>query len=170
SPPLGTQFPADSISNAVPVLSWWLALTALGLLTFPLAFSLFDALADRGYIFSKTLGMLLLAYLAWLLASLHILAFSSASLLLVAAILLLCAIAVFARKRQKIIRFLRQHWRLMLLEESVFTLAFLLFVGIRSLNPDLWNPFIGGEKPMELAFLHAVLRSSYMPPYDPWFA
>ena len=170
SPPLGTQFPADSISNAAPVLFWWLALTALGLLTFPLAFSLFYALADRGYIFSKTLGMLLLAYLAWLLASLHILAFSRASLLLVAAILLLCAIVMFTWQRQKITRFLRQHWRLVLLEESVFTLAFLLFVGIRSLNPDLWNPFIGGEKPMELAFLHAVLRSSYMPPYDPWFA
>src|SRR5437660_8626124 len=170
SPPLGTQFPADSISNAAPVLFWWLALTALGLLTFPLAFSLFYALADRGYIFSKTLGMLLLAYLAWLLASLHVLAFSRASLLLVVAILLLCAIVMFTWQRQKITHFLRQHWRLVLLEESVFTLAFLLFVGIRSLNPDLWNPFIGGEKPMELAFLHAVVRSSYMPPYDPWFA
>src|SRR5207248_5761027 len=71
---------------------------------------------------------------------------------------------------QVIMACLRQRWRLLLIEEVIFTLAFLLFVGIRSLNPDLWNIYFGGEKPMELAFLNAVLRSPYMPPYDPWFA
>ena len=73
-------------------------------------------------------------------------------------------------QRQAISTFFRQHWRMLLAAEGLFTLAFLLFVVIRAFNPDLWNIYRGGEKPMELAFLNAVLRSSYMPPYDPWFA
>ena len=170
SPPFGVQFPADNFSNAAPVFVWWLALTLLGLITFPLVFLAFRALRDRGYIFSKAIGILLLAYLAWILASQHILAFSFFSLLLVLLFLLVCSFAFALWQRQAIADYVREHWRLLVVEEVLFTLAFLLFVGIRSLNPDLWNPYLGGEKPMELAFLNAVLRSPYMPPYDPWFS
>jgi len=170
SPPFGVQFPTGSFANAAPVFVWWLALTLSGLITFPLVFLAFRALRDRGYIFSKAIGILLLAYFAWMLASLHIVAFSFLSLLLVMLCLFVCSLAFAWWQRQTIATYVREHWRLLLVEEALFTLAFLLFVGIRSLNPDLWNPYLGGEKPMELAFLNAVLRSPYMPPYDPWFS
>jgi len=60
--------------------------------------------------------------------------------------------------------------RRILLAEALFTVALALFVGIRVLNPDLWQPWFGGEKMMEIAFLNAVSKSGYMPPYDPYFA
>ena len=69
SPPFGVQFPANSFSNTFPILTWWLALMLLGVLAYPLMFSAFRGLTDRGYIFGKTLGILLLAYftlIAWL--------------------------------------------------------------------------------------------------------
>ena len=43
-------------------------------------------------------------------------------------------------------------------------------MGVRLLNPDLWQPWNGGEKFMEFAFLNATLRSPNFPPYDPYFA
>ncbi len=170
SPPFSIQFPANSLANTVPVLFWWLTLIILGLLVYPLVFIPFRALFDRGYIFSKTIGVLLLAYLAWVLAATHIVAFSYLSLWLVVGGLIVCSAIALALQRRAIVAFFRQHWRRLLLSEGLFSLAYLFFVIIRSLNPDLWQIYLGGEKPMELAFLNAVLRSPYMPPLDPWFA
>jgi YYY domain-containing protein len=170
SPSFGSQFPQHSPSNTYPVFFWWLALALLGVLAYPLTFPALRGLTDRGYIFSKTLGLLLLAYIAWMLANLHLIAFSHLSMLVVCLSLLFLALVLYWWQRKAITRFIRQRWRLLLIEEGIFTLAFLAFVAIRSFNPDLWNPLFGGEKPMELAFLNAVLRSPYMPPYDPWFS
>ena len=47
------------------VLVWLVLLELLGLVAFPLAFVVLRGLADRGYGVSKTLGMLLLAWLSW---------------------------------------------------------------------------------------------------------
>ncbi|HVB74907.1 MAG TPA: DUF2298 domain-containing protein, partial [Ktedonobacteraceae bacterium] len=170
SPPFGVQFPAGSFANTFPIFIWWLAIALLGCLAFPLVFAALRGLSDRGYIFGKLLGMLLLAYFAWLLACLHMVAFSHLSTLIAGGMMLVAGATLFSLQRREIQAFLRRRWRLFLVEEGLFTLVFLLFVGIRALNPDLWNIYLGGEKPMEMAFLNAVLRSPYMPPLDPWFS
>jgi YYY domain-containing protein len=170
SPSFGEQFPASDLGNTLPVLVWWALLLLLSWLVYPLLFAIFPGLADRGYMISKPLSLLFLAYIAWLLASLHLLPFSSLSLWLTVVVLALVGGISFYRQRRPLWTFLRERWRLLLLFEVIFTLAFLLLVGIRSLNPDLWNIMLGGEKPMELAFLNAILRSPYMPPLDPWFS
>jgi 4-amino-4-deoxy-L-arabinose transferase-like glycosyltransferase len=169
SPPFGQQFPAGSLANRWPLLFWWLALTLLGLLAYPLAFPVLRGLSDRGYLCAKVLGLLLLTYLCWLLVSLRLAAFSRSSVQLVVVLLASVALLLVLWLRRTLWAFLRKHWRL-LLEACLFTLAFLLFALLRSLNPDLWQPFLGGEKPMELAFLNGLLRSVALPPLDPWFA
>jgi YYY domain-containing protein len=170
SPPFAQQFPADSFANHQPAFFWWLTITLLGLLVYPLAFLTLRGLNDRGYLFAKTLGVLLLAYLSWLFANWHLVAFSHLSTLLVLGLLASAALLLIAWLRRTLWAFLRERWRLLLLEECLFSSVFLLFVLIRSFNPDLWQPFWGGEKPMELAFLNGILRSPFMPPLDPWFS
>ena len=52
--------------------SWYLTVTLLGWLTFPLVFRLFPALADRGYSLSRAVGLLVWGYAFWLLTSLGV--------------------------------------------------------------------------------------------------
>jgi uncharacterized membrane protein len=54
--------------------------------------------------------------------------------------------------------------------ELVFLSVFGLALWLRSANPDLWEAYLGGEKPMELAYITAIGRSGELPAPDPWFA
>jgi YYY domain-containing protein len=157
-------------ANRLPALSWLLLVEAISLAALPLTFLVFRRLPDKGLLLAKPLGVLGVSYLAWLLASFKWMAFSRFSVLVgLLAVGFLSALVLRYHWRE-IVDFLRRKWRLVLLGEVLFLAAFLSFVAIRMANPDLWHPYRGGEKPMDLAYLNAIVRSTYMPPYDPWFA
>ena len=156
-------------TNRLPVLAWLVVVEGMALLVLPLAMVIFRPLPDRGFLFSKALGLLSVGLIVWLLASLRWMAFSQGSIAVGASVVALGSLLVLARSRDEIVAFIKSRWRVLLIGEAVFLLAFFAFLAIRMANPDLWHPFRGGEKPMDLAYLNAVVRSSYMPPYDPWF-
>ncbi len=157
-------------TNRVPVLAWLLFLEIVAVAALPIGFVIFRPLPDRGYLLSKPLGLLLVVLVVWLLASFQWVSFSRGSIVLAIALLGLVSALVVVKRRGEIVDFVRREWPILLTAEAVFLLAFFAFVGVRMANPDLWHPFRGGEKPMDLAYLTAVLRSTYMPPYDPWFS
>jgi len=53
-------------------ISWYITITLLGWLTFPLVFKLFPGLADRGYSLARVVALLVWGYAFWLLANLHL--------------------------------------------------------------------------------------------------
>ncbi|MEA3459149.1 MAG: DUF2298 domain-containing protein, partial [Chloroflexota bacterium] len=152
------------------VVFWWLAVVLVGLAAWPVTFVIFRHLSDRGYILAKSLGLIVVAYLVWLPASLRLLQNSLLTIILALALLALLSFYFFRRHRETMVAFWRERRRLIIINEALFAGAFLLFVVIRMLNPDLWQPWTGGEKPMEFAFLNACLKSAHFPPYDPYFA
>ena len=160
----------DSWTNSVPVLAWLLVVELVYLAALPLATFLFRPLPDRGIVLARILGMLGVAYVAWLLASLGWVGFSRTSVLVGILLVAFLSALVLAARWREFKEFVKSNWRLIAIGEAVFLAAFLAFVAIRVANPDLWHPYRGGEKPMDFAYLNAVLRSTYMPPYDPWFA
>jgi len=52
--------------------------------------------------------------------------------------------------------------------ETLFTLAFLVFIIIRAYSPDIY--WTGGEKLMDMSFINMILRSTSFPPVDPWLS
>ena len=158
-----------SWTNRMPVFAWLGALELIALVTLPLTFVVFRPLADRGYLLGKALGILLVGLVVWLLASLQWMAFSRGSIALAIVMMALVSIGILVFRWKEIIDFVRRRWATLLVAELIFIAAFLAFVLVRMANPDLWHPYRGGEKPMDFAYLNAVLRSTIMPPYDPWF-
>ncbi len=159
-------------SNSTPlaVLVWWLAVALLGWAAWPITFSLFRSLHDRGYLLARSLGWLLVGYVVWIGASLRVVQFRTPVVFAALGLMALLSLLLWLRQRPAMARFWREQKRLVLGGEALFAAAFLLFVVFRIANPDIWQPWQGGEKFMEFAFLNAILRSPYFPPLDPYFA
>ncbi|MCX7841380.1 MAG: DUF2298 domain-containing protein, partial [Anaerolineae bacterium] len=163
-------FNPNDFANRAPVLVWLALIEFLGWLAFPIAFVALRALADRGYIFAKAIGILLPAWGAWTLASYHILPFSRTSIAVVIAFIAIVSVLATWWRGRELVAVLRARWKIVLVEEIAFLVFFGAFLLIRYGNPDLWHQWFGGEKPMDFAHLNAVIKSTWFPPYDPWFA
>ncbi|UCH86425.1 MAG: hypothetical protein JSU97_07825, partial [Dehalococcoidia bacterium] len=137
-----------------------------GLIVFPISFVFFNRLPDRGYAFTKVMGLLLVSYCLWIGATLGIYPNSRGSIILIM-ILLACLSAVLAgRHRQELGDFLRKGWPYLLVVEGLFFSTFVIAVCLRSFAPEIqW-----GEKPFELAFVNAINRSEFFPADDPWLS
>ncbi|MCL0044231.1 DUF2298 domain-containing protein [Dehalococcoidia bacterium] len=163
-------FNQNSLANRFPVLTWIFLVEAISLITLPLGFIVFHGLRDRGYLLTKSMAILLLAYFPWLMASLGIMDYGGPSIYLgMIGMTALGAVIVTLRLRE-MVAFVRHHWRILAFEEVLFIVVFLAFLCVQWANPDLWHPFRGGEKPMDFAYLNAIVKSTVIPPYDPWFA
>lgn len=154
----------------LPVIVWYAFIALIGWITFPLLYVMLPGLPDRGYGISRMLGLLFGAWLAWMLASLEIVLWSGVSIAVSFLILAVAAAAIVFPHRSDFIRWLRQERSHLIRVEALFAAMFLFFLLVRLGNPDLWHPAYGGEKPMDLSYLNAVLNSRTFPPYDPWFA
>ncbi|MHB1355161.1 MAG: DUF2298 domain-containing protein [Anaerolineae bacterium] len=163
-------FATNGLVSRIPTPIWLLLIYLLGFIGFPYVFLACRSLRDGGYALSKLVGVLLLGFLAWLIPSLRLATFSRGLIALLLVALLLGALFIAWRQRTSLMAFLRERWRQIVLIEVIFMVLFMAFWFIRRANPDLWHPAMGGEKPMDLAYLSAILKSEYFPPYDPWFA
>lgn len=158
------------LTDIFAAIKWWVVLLVLGTAVFPLAYHFLKPLPDRGYAFSKMLGVLLVSFVFWLLGSLGILRNDLGGILV--ALALVIAVSGWAVWRERsesdssVLSWVRSSWRQILITELVFLVIFSLWVWVRAQNPAI----SATEKPMDFAFLNSMERSAAMPPEDPWLA
>src|SRR5712692_8699919 len=88
----------------------WALVEVLGIVCLPLTITVFHNLPDRGWAFSKAIGMVLLAFCVWLpLMYFHTLPFSQMFIVGVLLILLALNLLGFLRTRRAIIQFVRSN-------------------------------------------------------------
>lgn len=142
----------------------WALAELVGVLALPAVGTLFARLPGLGLAITRPLGLLLAAYPVWLLASVHVLPYSSWSPYLGIGMLAVTSSAIWlaaGRPRPSPVAL-----RLWLAGEAVFTLTFIAWAVLRSFAPEVWNT----EKPMDMAIVNAIDRAKWFPPSDPWLS
>lgn len=160
--------------DMVPFLQWWLSVFFLGIIFMPLSGLLFSNLSDKGYLFSKTIGIAVSGYIMWALSAMKIMKFTTISCIVSVGIGLLVNIIIFLYNRLKSksqTKFLSDYINkeslfVFLAEELLFFAVFLFFTYIRGFKPEAY----GTEKFMDYGFMTTMMRSDYMPPQDLWFS
>lgn len=149
-------------SDIFYILKWWLFLFGTGLIFFPLTQTTFSKFFDKGYIFSKTLGIALLTYIVFIFGVFKILPFSLPTIALV---LIAFLIFDFFLVKKRAIKLNKRHVGIIIFQEVLFLISLLFWSHIKAFQPDI----NGLEKFMDYGFINSILRSNYFPPVDMWF-
>jgi len=165
-------FDYDWLQNKYPLIGllvWYLFVFLLGVLTYPIIRLVLPGLGDKGYPLARTLGLVILAYVPWLLGSLGV-TYSRVTIGLVFATIAVAGISLGWMRRDELAEEWKSKRHYFLMVEGLFLLFFVFDLLIRLGNPDLWHPAKGGERPMDFSYFNAILKGTNFPPYDPWFA
>lgn len=149
------------------LIAWYLSITIIGWLEFPILYRLFHRLPDRGITFAKPFGLLITMYIAWLLGSLGFLRNDASGLLF--AIILSGVLGLIWVRRSGLTEmwtWMQGQWKFILAVELLFLTTFVGWAWVRSYNPEI----LGTEKPMEYMFINSILRSPTLPPHDAWLS
>lgn len=149
------------------ILSFEFISIILALSTLPLAIILFQGFKDRGYIFSKSIGLFFSGYLMWLLSSLHILKFTVLSCFVCVVIVTISVyvpVLINNERRVFVIKAVKEQYLQMLFSEVLFCvmLIFLTWLFAHRIQGH------DTERMMDYAFMMTLSKTDYMPPIDVW--
>ncbi|MEX2315418.1 MAG: DUF2298 domain-containing protein, partial [Thermomicrobiales bacterium] len=156
--------------SLLAIVVWLLAVELIGLAVLPLAASVLSRTADRGAFSARLLGILLLGWVGWIAGALRIWQSRSLNIALVLAAIAALVWGYARWREQRGSPILLPGSRAYLSSLGVWVGLFAFFLLFRSIYPDFWQTWFGGEKPFELAYLRAVAASTEFPPFDPWYA
>jgi YYY domain-containing protein len=145
-------------------LLWLLAIEALSVAFFPLTARIFSTLPDRGYIFSRVLGLLLVTYLLWLVGSVVSLPNTAVGIALV----MLLAAALWVPWWTRSITAVRDIAGTIAVEEAIFLVVLAAWTLLRI--HVFGSAIAHTEQFMDMALVNTAYHSASYPPTDPWMS
>jgi YYY domain-containing protein len=176
------------VGDIYMVLIWWGVLFLIGAAAYPITRNLFSSWFDRGYLFAKAVGLVIVSYIIWLGGSLKILPFTVGSAAAVTAVMFAVGLII-----DKIIRVQglavdgnrppenknpasvngKHVFFTYLFKELFFLLALGFWAWIKAHEPSIH----GLEKFMDFGFTKSILNTTYLPgngkifpPPDIWYS
>ncbi len=149
------------------LVKMWALVEALGLLCLPLTVTVFHNFPDRGWAFSKSLGLTIFTFAVWLpLMCFRLLPYNQPFLWGVALVLTGASIGGFWLTRRTVGKVVRRHLSYVLLTELVFLGMVALLGFLRQFRPDIrsWETF------MDEGIIAGIMRSPHLPPNDVWYS
>src|SRR5438552_3682571 len=130
-------------TDIISVFTWWIYLFVIGIGTIPLTTLVFRSFFDRGYPFSKMLGIAFISYATLLLGIMHLIPFTRIGAIIIAALTLLTINGLlvyfhsFTAWRTHVLSIGKTAWQWFLLEEVLFLGGLLFWSYIHSFVPDI---------------------------------
>lgn len=131
----------------------------LGVIGLPITSILFKKLNDKGYIFSKAIGFLIVSIPIWFLSSFRIIPFNENSVFVLTLLAFTFSVVFLILKRYQISK-------LIIYEELIFFVLLMILCLFKATNPRIE----GTEKMMNIAIINSIMRTEYFPPIDMWMS
>lgn len=150
------------------VVRFWGALFLIGAAAYPLTRYLFATWYDRGYLFSKAVGLALITWIVYVFGMARVTAFTDVTIwVAIGAVFFIGLLVSIGNSHQKgePSRLSSRTLMVIIGEEGVFFAALLFWSWIKAHEPSIR----GLEKFMDYGFMQSILNSTYFPPPDMWY-
>lgn len=142
---------------------WYATLSLIGLISFPIGWLVFAKYEAFAYPLHRTIGLLIVSFLAWIFSVSHLISFSLTSIIVSILILSLMSAIVFYKKKPRI----NKNQIIAILKyEGAFLALLVIYIIYKSYKPNI----AGIEKFPDYMILNTVMKTSYMPALDPWLS
>ncbi len=121
---------------------------------------------DKGWAFSKIIGLAIPAVILWNLSYLKILKFTQTNAYIIIAAIAIINVIILIAKRDKF-KDIKQKWSNIAVIELLFLLLFMVWVYIRSFVPEINSTT---EQFMNYGFINKLMNSEYLPIEDIWLS
>ena len=149
------------MSDLEAIVRWYLALTLVSAALLPFVAWSGAGLGSARFGLVRPLGITTLTAIVWWMAGLLRLPFTGVTLAIATIVFGAAGWVLWWRRGSP-----RFSLRSIAAFEALWLLLFLAYAWFRGFNPDIANT----EKPMEIALLSSISRSSEVPAPDPWLA